>query len=178
MESAQSSDSDEATEGLESSERLEKVIEGFLQKHRFLHQYRLQKLVYLAELLYTERTGGDRLTDAEYRPYRYGAYSEDVKKELGSVANRPDVKAEHSRKYGNDTWTYKSDNVDPNLPKEVEEVVDLVMKLTRKKSNDELAQFSKSTHLFEETDYDSEMDFDEYIDHLETGNQPDWKKLV
>lgn len=163
----------------ESSDMLRLLIKGLLKNHKFLHEYRLQKLVYLAELLYLEREGGKSLTDADYKPYRYGAYSEDVKEAVSELASDSKVQAEYSRKYGNDTWSYKPNGLDPDLPEEVEELVDVVMNLSRHKSSDELAKWSKSTYLFNETDYDEQMSLSEYVSkYLDDGNEPDWKKLT
>lgn len=160
------------------SDNLRLLIEGLLEEHNFLHEYRLQKLVYLAELLYAERTDGDNLTDANFKPYRYGAYSEDVKKKLKEISKNPEIKAEYNRKYGNDTCTYKPNNLNKNLPKEINELIEVVLNLSRHVSNEDLAKWSKSTYLFKETDYDDEMNFKDYIDYLRDNNEPDWKGLV
>lgn len=162
------------------SERLRQLIMGLLNRHRFLHQYRLQKLVYLAELLYTERTNGDRLTDARYKPYRFGAYSEDVDDMLQEVSkSNPSISRRHKRKYGNDTYTYKANGMDVDIDEDIEDLINVVVNLTRRKSSDELAKWSKSTYLFNETDYDDEMSFDKYYsEYLDTGNTPDWKPLT
>lgn len=160
------------------SKELQQLIEGLLEKHNFLHEYRLQKLVYLAELLYAQRTNGESLTKANFKPYRYGAYSEDVKRALKDLSKQPEIKAEHKRKYGNDTCTYKPNNLDKDHPEHIQKLVDIVVNLSRNVSNDELANWSKSTYLFDKTDYDDIMDFSEYIEYLDNGQEPDWKGLL
>ncbi len=53
------------------------VVKGFLERYRYLHEYRIQKLVYLAEVVSVYERGR-RLTELEFKPYMYGAYADDL----------------------------------------------------------------------------------------------------
>ncbi|AAV47143.1 unknown [Haloarcula marismortui ATCC 43049] len=157
---------------------LQEVIKAFLQTHQFLHQYRLQKLIYLAELMYREKHEGRPLTEAEYKPYMYGAYSEDVDDTLSELRGDPEVKAENQHRYRNSKTTYKGEIEDLDIPSDVEDLVEVVTNMTRRMSSDDLAQWSKSTYLFDETDYNDEMEFEKYLSAIREGEvEPDWKKI-
>lgn len=164
--------------GREASVSVEDLIRGFLGTHRFLHQYRIQKLIYLAELMYSEKHEKP-LTKSQYKPYMYGAYSEDVDDVLSNMKRDPSVESESQYRYGDRKTTYKSSSVDPDLDSEVEELVRIVTDLTRSMSSDEIAEWSKSTYLFDETDYDERMEFRDYVHAIKNGEiEPDWKNLA
>lgn len=136
---------------------LESLIKYILSQHRFLHEYRLQKLVYLSELVSQFEDYG-RITDAEFKPYMYGAYSDDISDSLSDLASDEDVNTSPDMWHGELTTAYHWEG---SSPPEIEEkeLLDRVIEVARSKSNDELATWSKDTWLFEETDFGEAMDF-------------------
>jgi len=156
---------------------LQDLIMGFLSTHRFLHQFRLQKLIYLAELMYFEKHN-KRLSDSEYRPYMYGAYSDDVDEALSELKSHPGIKTETSHRYDGKKTSYSAD-LEPDLPDDVHALIQAVTNVTRKMSSEDLAEWSKSTYLFEETDFNDEMKFKEYKKRVDSGEiEADWKRLT
>jgi len=160
------------------NEKLELLITGLIKRHQFLSEYRLQNLIYLAELLYLERTDGNSLSGASYTPYRYGSYSEEVRNTVESLSNEANIISEKTA-YNNDTHIYRYIGSDPNHPEKIESLVNIVMSLSRHKCNYDLKEWVKSTYLFKNTDYDDEMELSAYIEqYVAKGSKPEWKKLI
>lgn len=141
---------------------LKDLIRLFLSNHRFLHEYRLQKLIYLAELL-SLNADEDRITKAQFKPYMYGSYSEDVASELKDLNS--EVKTSIDMQHGNMTLAYHGEGLEP--PEDIDdEIVDLVKEISQaamNKSNEELAQWSKETWLYQNTEYGTPMNFFRYF---------------
>lgn len=142
-------------EELDSVE-LEELIRGFLSKKRYLHEFRLQKLVYIAELVATLEHG-DRLTDADYKPYMYGTYSEDLRNSLNEMES--ELSTEPDLQYGKVTTKYLSCDA-PELDKKVEKIINRVDNATSGWSSEDLGDWSKESWLYENTQYGDSMDFD------------------
>ena len=68
------------------AEKLDNVIRYLLNQHSFLHEKRIQKLVFLADLQMLQTTG-KRLVEADFKPYYHGVYSDDVLLALQSMAD-------------------------------------------------------------------------------------------
>jgi|AntRauMinimDraft_3_1070383.scaffolds.fasta_scaffold03051_3 uncharacterized protein YwgA len=158
--------------------KLKSIIKGLFREHKHLHEYRLQNLIYLAELLHVERTDGNTLTPGDYTPYRYGAFSPCVKSTVEELSIHPKIKHKQSQRYDGNTQVYETTDLKPDLPSDIQALVDIVMSLTKHKSNDDLRDWSKSTYLFKNTNYNKEMEFTTYTDQLAEGKQPEWKKLT
>ena len=62
------------------------MIRSFVARYRYLHEWRLQKLVFYADLLSLSRRGY-RLTAAQFRRHHYGVYSEQVHEALMTMDN-------------------------------------------------------------------------------------------
>lgn len=159
-------------QGSQESEEvaLEDVLVGFLSKYDFLHEYRLQKLVYAAELLYTEENDGEQLVNAEFKPYMYGSYSERLAETLDEIDNRENVVARPDVHHGKRTEAYKFTGTgDGDLPESVGDLVERLHEATKSMTNEELAQWSKDSWLYQETDYDTPMDFTDYAEKEDQG---------
>lgn len=135
------------------------VIRGFLDNYDHLYEFRLQKLVYVAELVHW-LDEGDRLTDADFKPYMYGSYSEAVGKTLQSLEE--EIPHETSRKYGNITTKYKNPGSDSSASAGGhQQLLEAVADATRDAETADLEDWSKQSWLYRNTEYDSEMDFED-----------------
>ena len=157
-----------------SQENLQRIeasdlIRGFLDKYKFLHEYRLQKLIFFADLFAAEKYG-ERLTDTDFMPFMYGSYSDDVSNVLQELEENPDVSSKTDMHHGKTVTAYVGDSVDTSdLNDEVVEIIEQVHTVTNSKSNEELAQASKDSWLYEETEYAEEMNFREYAEKVRDG---------
>lgn len=150
----------------------EELLVGFLSNYDFLHEYRLQKLAYAAELLHAEESDdNETLVGAEFKPYMYGSYSETVAEALDGIDTREDVVVRPDFHHGKRTEAYRfTDEGDTDdLPDDAEKIVDQLHGATKSMTNEELAEWSKESWLYRETDYDEPMDFTEYAEKVEEG---------
>ena len=148
--------------------QLKQLIKGFLSKHDFLHEYRLQKLIYLAELFWLE-DNESRLTDANFKPYMFGSYSEDISVMLEELQG--EVRTTVDMRHGKLTTAYHGDNID--MPDDVAEIVEEVCSMAGDKSNEDLATWSKNTHLYQETNYGDLMNFQDYLERYKETEESD-----
>lgn len=172
---------------------LETVIREILARHKYLHEFRLQKLVYLVDLIY-KLNNGDRLTDADFKPYSYGAFSQDVRDTLEEI--EPNIPSEPDWQHGKSTTRYLGGN-DPDVDDQeirsedsscpdddVEEVIDVVRDMTGEISSEDLGDWSKESWLYKNTEYDEEMNFsrlDEVGENIENNiieKFPESKKVI
>lgn len=156
--------------------RIKAVVREFLSKYQYLYEKRIQKLVFYGEI-YCLINFGSRLTNAEFKPYMYGSFSEDIREALEELDNEG-VPTEEVLINGKWVTKYLGEEVDGgNLSAPLAAIVDAVHQQTRSQSTEELAQFSKQNWLFEETQYGESMDFDEFAerldDQIDTGRYSD-----
>lgn len=143
----------------------EELLVGFLSNYDFLHEYRLQKLAYAAELLHAEESDNNiPLVGVGFKPYMYGSYSESVAETLDGIDSREDVVVRPDFHHGERTEAYRfTDEGDTgDLPQHAEDIVDRLHEATKSATNEELAEWSKESWLYCETEYDEPMDFEEY----------------
>jgi len=105
-------------------------------------------------------------------------FSPCVKSTVEELSIHPKIKHKQSQRYDGNTQVYETTDLKPDLPSDIQALVDIVMSLTKHKSNDDLRDWSKSTYLFKNTNYNKEMEFTTYTDQLAEGKQPEWKKLT
>lgn len=155
----------------EIRERVERVIKGFLSKDHYdgLFETRIQKLIFYSEV-YTIVHYRRRVTEAVYRPYMYGAYSENVSDILSTMDG---VKRNRIIRHGNRTIQYSIKGPISN-DDSTSKIIDKVHKETKFTDTSDLAQFSKDSYLFENTKYDHEMQFEEFAEALDA--HPDIEK--
>ena len=149
----------------EEINRVKSVIKEFLvqSKHKELFETRIQKLVFYSEVycvLYYRR----RLTHAEYRPYMYGAFSRDVRIALNSLEG---VDKNKKIIHGDRTTGYSLEENSDSLNNDAKDIIGKVCEHVKHESTEELAQFSKDSWLFEETDYNHPMIFPEFAEALD-----------
>jgi uncharacterized phage-associated protein len=145
--------------------RVKEVIREFLGQPEYeeLFETRIQKLIFYTEvycILHYER----RLTEAQYRPYMFGAFSPDVRYALKKVDN---VDKHRTIKNGSRTVAYSCNEKSSWLDDDSKQIIRRAHISTRSKSTDELAQFSKDSYLFENTEYDTPMKFAKFADALD-----------
>jgi len=152
--------------------RVKEVIREFLAQPEYdeLYETRLQKLIFYTEV-YCILHYGHRLTEAEYRPYMFGAFSPDVRHALN---NLDDIKKRRTIKNGNRTVAYRCSEKSDWLDEDTKCIIRRTHLSARRKSTDELAQFSKESYLFENTEYDPPMKFTEFEEALD--EHPDIRK--
>jgi len=140
----------------------EDIIQEFLRHNRFLHEYRLQKLIYLLELLSIEENG-ERVTNLEFKPYMYGSYSEELSNTLEKMIREDEVEIQPDMHRGKVTKAImQKEDSDNDIPQDIRERISKVQNSIEKISNDELANWSKNSWLYKNTDYDDEMEFIDY----------------
>ncbi|MFC5365796.1 SocA family protein [Salinirubrum litoreum] len=146
---------------------LDEVIRGFINTNEYLHEYRLQKLVYLAELLSLRDRDWIRLTTADFKPYMYGAYSDELSERLDELKHEFSTKADTH--HGKVVTAYTSPDSDPNLDDDILKLIEEANQMVRngRFSNEELAEWSKSTLLYEYFPFGEKMDFSKYGENKE-----------
>lgn len=135
---------------------LKEIIKGFLEKYRYLHEYRLQKLIYIAELV-SLLEQDERLTSLRYKPYMYGSYADNLPDALEDLQSEIDTKTDLH--HGEVTTAYLGKGVKADLTSETQDIIDRVHQVTASKSNDELGEWSKETFLYQSTEYGKPMRF-------------------
>jgi uncharacterized protein YwgA len=145
--------------------RVQEVIREFLAKpfYEELWETRIQKLIFYTEVycvVYYEA----RMTKANYKPYMFGAYSPDINTALEQME---DLNQRRMIRNGKRTVAYSLGSDGERLDTELKPIIDRVHDQTMNKSTDQLAQFSKNNWLFEHTEYDHPMDFNELAEALE-----------
>ena len=155
--SEQTSESSSPDGGVE----IEDVIQAFLQEHDYLHEFRLQKLIYLAELVHGQLEENRLVEDVEYKPYMYGSYSEDVSDKLEDLDDELESLPDYQ--HGKMTKRYiASDESLGSIEDEIaKEIIKAVSDVTSSKRSVDLEKWSKSTSLYEETPYDQPMNFED-----------------
>jgi len=139
-------------------DEVREVLKEFLSKYKYLYEIRLQKLVYEAEL-YTLANYDARLTNAEFKPYIYGTFSETVRKALSSL----DVEKEVVTRDGEKTRKYLSYGVSGgDLSDLKKDIISSVHTRTKSTSTSELASNSKESWLYQNQEFGESMDFHEY----------------
>lgn len=143
-------------------ERIQSVIKGFLALYEELFETRIQKLIFFTEV-YCVVHYRRRMTHAEYRPYMYGAYSRHVSLALEKVRG---IKRQRTVAYGERTTAYSLEGA-TDLEEGMEKILQKVNEAAKGKQTEELAQFSKDSWLFENTEYDHPMQFSEFAEALD-----------
>lgn len=153
----------------EEMKRIQLVIKDFLvqSNHRELFETRIQKLIFYSEV-YCVFHYDRRLTHAEYRPYMYGAFSPDVRIAIESLEG---VKRRKTVIHGERTTGYSIKNHTGSVNDDVREIIERVCDHVKNESTENLAQFSKDSWLFENTEYDHPMNFSELNKALNAHNE-------
>lgn len=158
-------------------EKTQEVIRAFLQKYRFLHEWRLQKLIFYADLLSLSRRG-KRITDVPYQRFHHGVYSENVKlalQQMDEVARIPDTTPD-----GKETvaFTLPKTSRAPKLPREDLDLINEAHLATRSITNTDLAEWGKETSLWRGAKHGDVLDFEKYGSIIERDGLDDIKRYA
>lgn len=144
------------------SEDLQAAIGELIEEFEFLHELRIQKLLYIADLV-AQLERGERITDADFKPYMYGSYSEEISNTLSQFEDKGKVEYSPDYQYGDVTTKYTdlTDGEETTLSDEkAEEILERVKDATEGWTSQDLGEWSKESWLYKNTNYGSEMDFD------------------
>lgn len=153
------------------ADSLEAILRDFLRHHKYLHEFRLQKLVYILDLVTSLKEDGKRATDADFKPYMYGSYSDSLRDTLNGLEG--ELPTEQDWLYGKVVTKYlgadhpRVNDGNPDGYSQYEDLIEKIREATAGISNDDLENWSKESWLYENTDYDSEMNFEEVEKHEE-----------
>lgn len=141
--------------------RLQDVIKSFVARYNYLHEWRIQKLVFYADLLSLSRRGY-RLTSADFKKHFYGVFSSNIREELGKMTEldrRPD-----KTPTGKDTVRFqlRRSLLVPTLSKEDICLIEEAHEATRDLTNEQLADWGKETTIWRTTDQGAPLDLRQY----------------
>jgi len=146
-------------------EELKEIIKEVLHQLDFAYNYRLQKLIFYGEI-WCLQNFGKRLTDASFKPYDYGGYSDDVADALDELVEADEIEYEIRMKPDGPTKEYQSHSEGGELSSVKKEIIKRILDETSALSTEELAQFSKQTWLFKNTKKGETMDFGFYVENV------------
>jgi len=86
---------------------LKEILKEMLHQLDFAYNYRLQKLVFYGDV-WCLQNFGKRLTDASFKPYNYGSYSDDVAAALDELVEEEEVEYDRVVKSDGPTREYQS----------------------------------------------------------------------
>ncbi len=156
--------SSESTERTDFEE-LKEILKEFLRHLDFAYNYRLQKLVFYGDI-WCLQNFGKRLSDASFKPYNYESYSDDVSDALDELVEEGGVDFKIVMKQDGPTREYQNHPEGGDLSSAKKEIIKQIHKETTGVSTDELAQFTKQTWLFNNTDEGEPMDFEYYVNNV------------
>ena len=147
----------------EMASKLEDVIRHLLNRSNYLHEKRIQKLIFLADL-YCLQTTGRRLVAANFKPYHYGVHSDDVSLALQSMEGLR-VSADTSPD-GTPTVVFLRPSkpyATPHLTAHDRKILDEALVAYSRLTNEQLAQIGKTTLLWESTEFGQLFDYELYL---------------
>jgi len=136
------------------------IIREFIHQNEYLHEFRLQKLVYLAELL-SLRDHDDRISEFDIKPYMYGTYSEDLSDKLEELESEFDTKED--LQHGKVTTVFKKADTRPDLDQEARDIIQEANQIAGNHKSTYLGEWSKGTYLYNNTPYATPIDFADYV---------------
>jgi hypothetical protein len=156
----------------EPEARLQDVIRSFVARYNYLHEWRIQKLIFYADMLSLSRRGY-RLTSAEFKKHFYGVFSSEIREELWKMTDltqRPD-----KTPTGKETVRFQLQGSlsIPTLSKEDIGLIDEAHEATRGLTNEQLADWGKETTLWRTTDQGATLDLRRYAALLDRDSRAD-----
>jgi hypothetical protein len=143
--------------------RLDDVIRYLLNHHTYLHEKRIQKLVFLADL-HSIQTRGKRLVDAKFKRYYHGVYCDRISlalQSLDGVQTRPDIAPDGSP--GFVFLRPKKPLGTPTLGPAEEAILSEVLAAYKGCTTDDLAEIGKATLLWKTAEFDQELDYEAFL---------------
>lgn len=136
---------------------LKEIVKEFLSRYQYLHEKRVHKLLFYSEI-HTLQHHGERISNADFKPYDYGPYAELIRDVLYEMEQDNEVTID----FEGGQVVFQTTN-DSNLSDEKSELIDQIHEDTRSMRTSELVQFAKSTPLWRNHEYNEEMNFSEYL---------------
>lgn len=164
-------------------EELKDVIVYLVYCCDLLHlpEYAIQKLIFLAEIE-SYKTTGTRLTEADFKSYAYGPFSQDIRNALQQLRDDSRVRFRHhctlsKRAYVGVEATLQTTEV-PNISQEKLSILEAICKKWGSKRPEEMVRHIYRTYIYASTPYDHYYEFekitrelvDEKIDEDEVAN--------
>lgn len=146
-------------------DELEQILKEILHQLDPAYESRLQKLVFYGDI-WCLQNFGRRLTDASFEPYNYGCYSDDIADALEALVDAGEIDYERVTKPDGPTRRYRSHPEGGELSSAKQEIIKQILDETSGLSTEELAQFSKQTWLFDNTEQGEPMDFEFYAENV------------
>lgn len=146
-------------------ENLEEILKEMLYRMDFADNYRLQKVVFYADV-WCLQNFGKRLTDATFKPSNHGSYSDDITDALDELVEEGHVDHESVLQDDGPTRKYKSRQEGGQVSAAKTEILKLILDETGGLSSEELEHFSKQTWLFNNTAEGDTMDFEFYAENV------------
>lgn len=143
-------------------QKIRDILIFFTYKAPLLTATRLQKLFYLAELRFIEKTG-KRLTGAKFLNYYYGPFSHDVALVADEFEHK-DIKVDKVKVKGHDARMYKpsAKETEVNLGKEEIGILKEVLGEWGFRKTKVIVKHVKEGEPFVWSEYGEEIDFDTY----------------
>jgi hypothetical protein len=142
-------------------QRTEEVVEFFLAEYDLISEFRLQKLVYMVDEHAFEEYGG-RITDLDWRCYRYGMYADRLKLCCEMVADESTYDILHIDKHPSSSKvvTHYSLSGPAYIDRDVQRICMEVHTLTSERSNYELWKATKNCDRFAVTDFEDVLSWE------------------
>jgi hypothetical protein len=144
------------------SAEIEDVIKEILNAHSYIHEKRIQKLLFLADL-YSIQTRGKRLIDADFKPYYYGVFSDKVSLALQTLSNVKTAFTEAPD--GSEVLTF----LRPEKPFRTgmsagdRKLIKLVLYVYRNQPTEMLADIGKHSLLWQSAEHGQPFDYAKYL---------------
>jgi len=140
---------------------LQNVITYLCFKVTTLSQTKLMKLVYLADVYHMERFG-TRLTDAKFKHWYFGPYSEEVESEIEHLCQEGILKTETYQTNSGKVAEIPKPKIKQttvNLPESALLVLDDIVNDWNTANSDEVTKYAKTCLPFVGTDFGKEINF-------------------
>lgn len=144
--------------------KLQNIICYLAERLTYLTEERLHKLVYTAEIYYSEKFG-KRLKNLKYQNYPYGVYSPEIS--LAHVCLDGiclNITEEETQEGHPASFMELIEGYPIELLAEEKDILDNVIADWEFKSTTDLIEFTKSTLAWESSSFGEDLNLDEYID--------------
>lgn len=136
--------------------QLKGILTFFIDKHTQATEQRLQKLTFYAEYFHYQENG-KRITTAEYSPFMYGMYSEDIRTAL--IELECDTKPDYLN--GTIVTAYRNVTESINMEELNTDFLDKIFYETKHVQTEDLMNFTKNIPMYEKTDFGEPAEFND-----------------
>ena len=158
-------------------DKIKNVIRAYLKLYRYLHEWRIQKLLFYADV-HSLNSRGTRLTRAPFKRYTYGVYSRAIAtalSEMSDLKRSPDVAPD-----GRETVKYSLPEGDKvsGISDEEWRIITEAHEATRAMTTQDIADWGKQTDLWRNSSFGDLLDFDRYAKEIVRDRPERVKKLM